>query len=206
MTAVRAAVRERWGEVTAFALLTAVGAAVAVSSFSYGITDDGGRVGPGFMPLVLGGLLFALGGIQLVARLRPAAGDPAGPARQPGDPVAESSAAVAGSAAEPAAAAGPAPDSATDPTGGDVDSMGRTQAFRIRQLWTVAAAIFVGILLVPYVGFLIAFGALVLFISVVVERRPWLGAVVITGIAVAVVYAVFGVFLNVPLPTGLIAL
>jgi hypothetical protein len=52
-------------------------------------------------------------------------------------------------------------------------------------------------------GFLIAFGLLVLFVTTVVERRPLLPAAVITLAAVGLVYGVFGLFLNVPLPLGL---
>ena len=41
-----------------------------------------------------------------------------------------------------------------------------------------------------------------LFASIVVERRPWLSSVLITGVSITVIYLVFSVFLEVPLPTG----
>jgi putative tricarboxylic transport membrane protein len=84
-----------------------------------------------------------------------------------------------------------------------VDVLGRTGAQRVRQLWTVVVALPVAVLLVPLVGFLIALGLLVLFVSAVVERRPPLVALLVTVLAVAVGHGVFAVFLDVPLPTGL---
>jgi len=159
--------------VTAFGLLPALGVAVVASSFSYGVFGDGGRVGPGFLPLVTGGLLALLGGAQLAERLRPT----------------------------PAPESRDAPAAPDDGTG--VDALGRTEQQRVRQLWMVVAAILVAIPLVTLLGFLIAFGLLVLFVTTVVERRPLLPAAVITLAAVGLVYGVFGLFLNVPLPVGL---
>jgi putative tricarboxylic transport membrane protein len=79
---------------------------------------------------------------------------------------------------------------------------GRTETQRVRQLWTVVVALPVAVLLVPLLGFLVALGLLVLFVSAVVERRPPLVAVLVTAIAVAAGYGVFAEFLDVPLPTG----
>jgi putative tricarboxylic transport membrane protein len=173
VTGAGTAARTQWREVTAFGLLTALGVAAVASSFSYGVFGDGGRVGPGFLPLVTGGLLALLGGAQLVERLR------ATPAPEPEG----------------------APAAAED--GAGIDALGRTEQQRVRQLWMVAAAILVAIPLVTLLGFLIAFGLLVLFVTTVVERRPLLPAAVITLAAVGLVYGVFGLFLNVPLPLGL---
>jgi putative tricarboxylic transport membrane protein len=96
----------------------------------------------------------------------------------------------------------PAP---TDPPAEEgTDVFGRTEAQRVRQLWTVLAALPIAVLLVGLLGFLPAFGLLVLFIGVVVERRPPLVALLITAVAVAVGYGVFAGFLDVPLPTGVL--
>lgn len=183
-----------WGEVAAHGVLTVLGAAVLVSSFGYGIFLEGNRVGPGFLPMVLGALLVLLSGTQLARSLWWSRPHPSSLS------VIE---AIAG-----------APDAATDnpaapPREHDergVDVLGRTYGFRVRQLRMVVAAIAVAIVLVPYAGFLLAFGALVLFIAVVVEGRSWLAAIAVTLAAVGVVYGVFAVFLNVPLPTGLLTL
>jgi hypothetical protein len=176
-------------------VLTVLGAAVLVSSFGYGILLEGNRVGPGFLPMVLGVLLVLLSGTQLARSLRWSRPRPSSLA------VIED--VIAG--APDAAAKNPVPPAA-EADERDVDVLGRTYGFRVRQLRMVVAAIAVAIVLVPYAGFLLAFGALVLFIAVVVEGRSWLAAIAVTLAAVGVVYGVFAVFLNVPLPTGLLTL
>lgn len=178
-----------WGELTAFGVLVVLGGAIFASSFSYGIFLEENRVGPGFLPMLLGLLLVLLSGSQLVTHLRSSRPQPVS--------VIEAFAGSTDAAPEPPA---------TTASPGDepgIDVLGRSHAFRVRQMRIVVAATFVTLLVVPYAGFLLAFGALVLFIATVVERRSWLSAVAITAAAVAVVYGVFGVFLNVPLPTGL---
>jgi hypothetical protein len=157
------------GQAIAFGVLAALGAAVFGTSFGFGILLDGGRVGPGLLPMVLGLLLLLLAGVQLLVRLRRLR---------------------AGGEAAPA--------------GGGTDVFGRTDAQRVRQLWQVVIALPVTVLLVPLLGFLPAFGLLVLFVSAVVERRPPLVALLVAAIAVAAGYGVFEEFLDVPLPTGLL--
>lgn len=169
------------GEVAAYALLTVVGGAVVATSFGYTILFDDGRVAPGFLPLCAGGLLMLLSGAQLIARLR-------GGATPHHDPLADVTSATAGAETTPEA---------------ETDALGRTVRDRVRNLRVVIAATLVTVLLVPVLGFLVAFGALVFFISTLVERRPLIPAAVITAVAVAVVYALFVGFLSVPLPMGL---
>ena len=65
-------------------------------------------------------------------------------------------------------------------------------------------ALFVAVLLVPVLGFLVAFFGLSLFVSAVVERRPWLPSALIALVSVAAIYAIFVLFLRVPLPGGLL--
>jgi putative tricarboxylic transport membrane protein len=158
------------GQVIAFGVLAALGAAVFATSFGYGLFGEGGRVGPGLLPMVTGLLLLLLSGGQLLVRLRRLRTAPAAP-----------------------------------PADGDgVDVFGRSEAQRVRQLRMVVLALPVAVLLIPLLGFLPAFGLLVLFIGVVVERRPPLVALVVTAVAVAVGYGVFAEFLDVPLPDGLL--
>jgi putative tricarboxylic transport membrane protein len=84
------------------------------------------------------------------------------------------------------------------------DVLGRTEVQRVRRMWTVVAALPVAVLLIPLLGFLPALGLLVLFVSVVVERRPVLVALAVTAVALAAGHGVFAEFLDVPLPTGLV--
>ncbi len=175
------------GELAAYALLTAAGGCLVVTSFGYGLRNEDGSIGPGLLPLAIGSCMVVLAGFELARRLR-------GSRTPHRDLLAE----VAGNAvAEPADPGGP-------PDGTDI--FGRTEAERVRQLWTVVAAMLGAILLVPLCGFLFAFGALVLFISVWVERRPWVTAIVVTAVSVAVVHVVFVLLLGVPLPGGQLGL
>jgi hypothetical protein len=88
----------------------------------------------------------------------------------------------------------------------DVDIFGRTPKERSRQLVIVFAALVVACLLVPVLGFLGSFFLLSLFISGVVEKRRWIPSLIVSFLAIAVVYGVFVGFLGVPLPTGLIGI
>lgn len=85
-----------------------------------------------------------------------------------------------------------------------VDIFGRTAAQRVRQLWTVVGALLLTVALVPIAGFPLSFGALVFFVSTVVERRPLLVASLVTALSLLAVHLVFVMFLGVPLPTGLL--
>ena len=72
----------------------------------------------------------------------------------------------------------------------------------MRQLQMVTVALVVALLLVQLVGLLAALALFCLFASIVVERRPWLSSVLITAVSITVIYLVFSVFLEVPMPTG----
>ena len=191
MSDARTAAHRPWGEVVAFGVLAVIGIVFVASSFGYGVLQEGGRIGPGFLPLVLGGLLVVLGLVQLVGRLRAPVPEPAEHHHHHNAPQ------------TPVAGAHDMLERQHDehPELG-VDILGRSAGYRMRQLWMVVAAIAVTIFLVPYLGFLIAFAALILFISVVVERRRIIPALLITLAAIGVVYGVFVEFLNVPLPSG----
>jgi putative tricarboxylic transport membrane protein len=177
------------GEVAAYGLLTALGVGLLATSFGYGIFGDGGQVGPGFLPAVVGLLLAALAGGEFAARLRGT--------RTPHHSALDD---VALPVQRDATTATPTPVQADD----DIDVLGRSKTDRVRSLWVVIAATFVAILLVPVAGFLLAFGALTFFVSAVVERRPLLAAAAITVVALAAIYAVFVLFLGVPLPAGML--
>lgn len=82
--------------------------------------------------------------------------------------------------------------------------LGRTPEQRVRNLWVVFAAVTVTVLLVPVLGFLVAFGLLVLLIATVVEGRGLLSSAIIAAVAIAAAYGIFVGFLDVPLPQGLL--
>ncbi|MFG1710866.1 tripartite tricarboxylate transporter TctB family protein [Nonomuraea sp. M3C6] len=144
------------GESAVWALLVCLSVAMAAASLGYGITKEGGQVGPGFLPLVSGAVLAVLSAACLLQSVRRTA-----------------------------------PDEDTDPA-------------RIRTLWTVFAMLFVALLLVPLTGFLVAFGLLVFAVSAFVEKQRIVPAAGVAVAATLVIYAVFVLFLAVPLPGGLL--
>jgi hypothetical protein len=164
------------GESTALLLLALVGAYLAISAFDLGLQSRGAWVGPGTMPMAVGTPLFLIAAGRLIGLAR--RGE------------------VLTSAAPRAAD--------QDGDSDDRDIFGRTAAHRVRQLWTVVAALGVAILLVPLLGFPLAFGALVFFASTVVERQRLLPAVGITAASLLAVHLIFVMFLGVPLPNGLL--
>lgn len=198
----------------AFGLLTAIGLYAFVVALGYGLFNEDFRVGPGLVPAVVGGGIALIAGWELVATLRGrrarhdhgiaevaasvSPDSPAATAGEPGDP------APAGSLPEATAGGGTASPGAVLDEG--VDIFGRTAATRSRQLMVVFASLVVAVLLIPVLGFLASFFLLSVFISAIVERRAWVPSIAVSLIAVLAVYAVFVLFLNVPLPTGLIGI
>lgn len=179
------------GEVAAYGLLTALGAAMLATSFGYGILQEGGEVGPGLLPAVVGTLLLLLAGTELIARLRGSGtphhamlADVVAPDEPDEFPVA----------------------TAAQPADSEVDIFGRSERDRVRQLGIVVVAMLAAILLVPVLGFPLSFGLLTLFISWYVERRPLVTAAVVSAVSIAAVHLLFVEFLSVPLPGGVLGL
>lgn len=147
------------GEAAVWGLLVCLSAAMAGVSSGYGITRDGGQVGPGFLPLVSGAALAVISATCLLRSVRRAAPEPE--------------------------------EEAADPR-------------RVRTLWTVFGMLLVALLLVPLTGFLVAFGLLVFAVSAFVEKQRIVSAAGVAVAATVVIYAVFVLFLTVPLPGGLL--
>ena len=163
----------RSGEATVYAVVAVLGVVAAVVGAGYGMFGEGGRIGPGFLPVVTGILTAILCGAVAFGIVRRAVHH------------------------EPEPSIEEVPD---------IDITGRSERQRVVNLWVVFGLTFMAILLVQLVGFLVAFGLLVLVVSAVVERQPVLRSLAITVVAVAVVYLLFGLFLGVPLPGGLLGL
>lgn len=168
------------------AALALLGVAAAIGGWGYGVAQDNGQIGAGFLPVVLGVLMAVLGGID--ATMTMLRREPTRALDELGTLGAEVDAAAIDTVAE-------APD---------VDVLGRTQRQRNRMLVTVAGMLLVAVLLVPVLGLLLSLGLLMLAVAIVVERRGILASVIVTVVTVGVFHLVFGVLLRVPLPTGLI--
>lgn len=169
------------------AALALLGIGAAIGGWGYGVTQENGQVGAGFLPVALGVLMAVLAGADALLGLRLREQRPR---EELGDLGAEVELASIDHVDE-------APD---------VDALGRTQRQRNRMLVVVAALLLGALMLVPLLGLLISLGLLMLAVAIGVERRPVLSSVLITVIVVGVFHLVFGVLLRVPLPTGVIGL
>jgi putative tricarboxylic transport membrane protein len=169
------------------AVLATVAIAAVVGGLGYGAFGEDGRIGPGFLPVLAGGLVAFFAVIDIVSRLRDAR---ASHAELPIDTetidALEFEAAI---------------DEDTD-----VDIFGRTQKQRNRMLVIVVGILIACLLLVNLVGFLLAFGLMLFVIAVFVEKRKVLSSLLVTAASLAAAYLIFGVFLRVPLPQGLLGI
>ena len=208
-------------QVAVYGLLTALGLGALVMALGYGFFLEESRVGPGLVPGVVGGLILLIAGWELIATLRGHRTShdhglaevvaAATPDTTPGGASPESAAREGASSGDGTMSPDDGPAELAGSEGGgpgldDVDIFGRTPKERGRQLVIVFAALVVACLLVPLLGFLGSFFLLSLFISGVVEKRRWIPSLIVSFLAVAVVYGVFVGFLGVPLPTGVIGI
>lgn len=189
-------------EAVAYGFLTAVGGYAFINAFDYDILTEGNRVGPGLIPAIVGGLIALISAVLLLLTL-------SGHRARHDQGLAEVVQSVVAGVQVEVGSVGAGLVESADPDVGTADGLdifGRSAAQRMRQLQMVTVALVVSLLLVPLIGLLGALGLFCLFASIVVERRPWLSSVLITAVSVGVVYAVFSVFLEVPLPTGLLGI
>jgi len=180
-TAVPQLMRNReTGELVAFALITALGLFLLTTAGDYTIFREGGIVGGGFLPLLIGVVLTVLGAAQLVTaaiRVRALAADGAELDRR---------------------------DAVRRQEAQTPDAFGRTARQRTRQFALVLAATVVAVATASLLGLLVALGLLSVFISAFVERRSWWASIVISVASVGLVWLIFVPLLGVPLPDGLI--
>jgi len=163
-------------------VLAIVGIAAVIGGLGYGAFQEDGLIGPGFLPVLAGGLVavFAVGDVIGRLRAKPKMSEAElllGP--DAGDVIADEVAAES-----------------------DIDIFGRDQKQRTRMLVAVLAILIVTLVLVPILGFLVSFALMLLAIAIFVEKRKWLPAVGVTAGAIAVTYLIFVVLLRVPLPQG----
>lgn len=170
-------------------VIIALGITAAVVGAGYGFLDEAGRIGPGFLPAIAGALMaiFALVNLVTSGKKQGATLESVVEDQIPGLDLEE------------------APrDSAAG--GGALDIYGRTQRQRDKMLWTVIGIMLATVLLVPLLGFMLAFAAMLVVVAVVVERRKILPSIAVSVVTLAATYAIFVLFLRVPLPQGILGI
>jgi hypothetical protein len=71
-----------------------------------------------------------------------------------------------------------------------------------RKVVAVTVGLFVCVAVVEPLGFVVAVGAYLVFLLRVVEKEPWPTSVLVAAGTVAALFALFRLWLNVPLPKG----
>lgn len=160
-------------------VLLVLGAAALVAGTGYGLRTPEGLVGAGLMPALAGFVMVVASLWDGATALR---AERTAPAVVP----------------EPAADPGDAP--------AELDVFGRSAGQRNRAVLMVFAVILLAVVLSHVVGLLLALTAMVAVLLGVVEKMPWWVALVGGAAAFLFGYLVFGVALNVPLPTGMLGL
>lgn len=161
-------------------MLALLGAGLVFGGADYGVLNEEGRVGAGFMPFVTGSLLVFFG-VVIAFETRRAAGRAA------------SSEVTEGSGPSLLELALSQDDGEQGVPDGEV---------RGRNVAIVFGLTLVAILLTPILGFLLAFGLLIFVLVTFVEREGPVLGLLLSIVAIAVTYLVFVLFLAVPLPTG----
>lgn len=197
------------GGLAASAVLAAIGSAALVGGLGYGVTVEGGEIGPGFLPAMAGGLVAVFAVLDLVGRLRRRPDRPSqaelilDTRSRPDDGI------VLGDPLDPGAPTTSTQSIhsplATDDDDG-VDILGRTQRQRNRMLAVVLGLVVLTLAMVQVVGFLLAFVLLLFVVAVFVEHRRVLPSALVAVAAGVVTYAIFVALLRVPLPQGLLGL
>lgn len=166
-------------------IIALIGIAAVIGGFGYGFIEDG-RIAAGFLPVLVGGAMALFALLDVVGSVR---------SREKESTLLETAQVEAIETLEPASA--PATD---------LDIYGRTGKQRDRMLLMVIGIILATVLLVPVLGFLVAFALMLIVIAVVVERRRLLPSVLVSTVALAAAYGIFVLFLRVPLPTGILGI
>lgn len=169
------------------AALALLGVAAAIGGWGYGVTQDNGQVGAGFLPLALGTIMALLAGVDVVTTLLQR--EPSRPLDELGTLAQEVEMVVDTVAESP-----------------DIDALGRTQRQRNRMLIVVIGLLLVALLLIPVLGLLISLGLLMVIIATLVERRNLIPSLLVSAVTIGVFHLVFAVLLRLPMPTGAIGL
>ena len=197
------------GGLAASAVLAAIGSAALVGGLGYGVTVEGGEIGPGFLPAMAGGLVAVFAVLDLVGRLRRRPDRPSQAELILDTPSRPDDGIVLGDPLDPGAPTTSTQSIhsplATDDDDG-VDILGRTQRQRNRMLAVVLGLVVVTLAMVQVVGFLLAFVLLLFVVAVFVEHRRVLPSALVAVAAGVVTYAIFVTLLRVPLPQGLLGL
>jgi putative tricarboxylic transport membrane protein len=185
-------------DVVGTAILAAVGAFALVMGVGYGFLEEGGQVGPGFLPVVTGGFIL-VASLAEIARMYLTHGRRGGSLMDFTESIEEEAKAAIGQTTDPDPAT-------TDESVEHRDTFGRTSSQRNWAIVKVFGILLVALLLMPWIGLLLSLTAMVLTVVLWVERKPLLPSVLTAAGALAGAYLIFVQALGVPLPQGALGL
>lgn len=190
MTPAMAAWKRHRSDLIGTAVLAAVGAVAAVMGLGYGVFTEGNRVGPGFLPVVVGLFILVAAGLEL------------GRILFAGRALSEGSVMALVEDVEQEAAEQISETRREEQR----DTFGRTAKQRNWAPLYIFAVIAAALLLVDLIGLVLSFALAVAFLIIVIERRPWWVGLLATAGAVAFIVVIFKVLLGIPLPSGYLGL
>jgi putative tricarboxylic transport membrane protein len=197
------------GGLIASVVLAVIGVAAVLGGLGYGVTVEDGEIGPGFLPVLSGGLVAVFAILDVVGRLRRRSDLPTQAELildTVGDDYENDDLRDTVHPANDPGAASTSTQSINTLKRESVDIFGRTQKQRNRMLAVVIGLVILTLLAVQVVGFLIAFVLLLFVVAVFVERRSLLPSALVALAAGAVTYGIFVVLLRVPLPQGFLGI
>src|SRR5699024_1278863 len=186
-----------------------------VLGVGYGFTAEDGQIGPGFLPVLVGGFILAAS-LAEIGRLYLA---PRGRSTAALGGIADELSAEAEDTDQEARAGSPASSESDgekvahdDAADGSADAQEQTDAFarttrqRQRTVVMVFAILFVSILLVQVIGMLLALSVMMLSLITLVQRRPVVPALLMSAGTLLVAYLIFVQLLGVPVPQGMLGI
>ncbi|MCI2266401.1 tripartite tricarboxylate transporter TctB family protein [Sediminivirga luteola] len=190
MTPAMAAWKRHRSDLIGTAVLGTVGTIAAVMGLGYGVFTEGNRVGPGFLPVVVGLFILVAAGLEL------------GRILFAGRALSEGSVMALVEDVEQEAAEQISETRREEQR----DTFGRTAKQRNWAPLYIFAVLAAALLLVDLVGLVLSFALAVAFLIIVIERRPWWVGLLATAGAVAFIVVIFKALLGIPLPSGYLGL
>lgn len=187
-------------------VLIALGLAITIGGASYGVFQETGLVGAGFVPVMAGGIMVLAGlweaATEFRAQQRTVLEDQPDVATAAGVEV---EAATAETVEEILDVDGDG-TLAAEAAESDLDVFGRTEAESRRAVIYVFAVLLLTTFLSHVIGLLLALSLMVFILLKFVERKSWVAAIIGAVLAFAFGWGVFGELLSVPLPTGMLGI
>lgn len=187
--------RPEASDVIGTAILGVVGATAAIMGVGYGLTVEGGQVGPGMLPFLTGAFIFLASVAEIFRLFFARVGTSGGRIMSAVEDIEATAADSIDAAAE-----------AVSADGEEVDTFGRTEKQRNRAPFVIFITFGIALALVPILGLIVSLSAAILFLLIVVEKQKWWVSATATIGAAVFVYIVFGLVLSVPMPTGMLGL